>query len=453
LETIKAVVQKVVQEGKHGPFAVATSDQLEGSVTFSLEPTVWEEDEWPEEGMVVLLKKLRQKRAGWRAKTGRFFRPSDEQTANRKEHDMLERMKAFIESFRTKWFPTDDDKTWKEWVDYKERETRDLIGLFGSNVRDGFKRRAIFLLLVPEKELNPIYWTEEVGKFYSKPEFLKVLNPDLLGYATELIVEFCTMLKPAHCDKSKYYRSVGDGFNIYMTVPDKYHDALCFYNDCILLLLTILPEEQCERIFPLFSLRDISAYSDLESSSGYEPFRHLLYSKADEKWKKRADNVMRQVIENELAGRAKPRESWENALCRYADIIDSQSYGGSTNYSIDLYADQINFLVSNNHYGHKLISSWIIVRIFKILSADTYKQIRYRVARFMVFGNKEEFRVWNDEILQCAETILSEFGQDDKGLAQRIQSAIEEGKKQSADYEKKQADAKKAEEDILSQMR
>lgn len=76
---MKAIVQKVIEEGKHGPYAVATSDQLYGSVTFSLEPTVWKEDDWPEQGMVVILEKLRQKRAGWRAKEGRFFKPSDEQ--------------------------------------------------------------------------------------------------------------------------------------------------------------------------------------------------------------------------------------------------------------------------------------------------------------------------------------------------------------------------------------
>lgn len=86
---IKALVQKVVPEGKHGPFAVATSEGLEGSVTFSLEPTIWQEQEWPEEGMYVLLGKLRQKRAGWRAKTGRFFKPSDEQTERSKQMETI----------------------------------------------------------------------------------------------------------------------------------------------------------------------------------------------------------------------------------------------------------------------------------------------------------------------------------------------------------------------------
>lgn len=47
MEEIRAVVQKVVSGGDHGPFAVATSESIDGSITFSLEPTVWQEDEWP----------------------------------------------------------------------------------------------------------------------------------------------------------------------------------------------------------------------------------------------------------------------------------------------------------------------------------------------------------------------------------------------------------------------
>ena len=81
---IKAVVQKVIQDGKHGPFVVATSEEIEGSVTFSLEPTIWLEVDQPEEGMLVLLGELRKKRAGWRAKKGRFWRLSDEQTEKSK---------------------------------------------------------------------------------------------------------------------------------------------------------------------------------------------------------------------------------------------------------------------------------------------------------------------------------------------------------------------------------
>jgi len=77
---IKAIVQKIIEKGKHGAYFVATSEGIEGSVTCSLEPRVWLEDSRPEPGNVVNLEKLRKKRAGWRATAGKFWKPSDEQT-------------------------------------------------------------------------------------------------------------------------------------------------------------------------------------------------------------------------------------------------------------------------------------------------------------------------------------------------------------------------------------
>ena len=71
-------VDKVVAKGNHGPYAVARNDEL-GLVTFSLDPPVWQEGEYPENGTIVILSNIQKKSAGWRAKSGRFFRPSDEQ--------------------------------------------------------------------------------------------------------------------------------------------------------------------------------------------------------------------------------------------------------------------------------------------------------------------------------------------------------------------------------------
>ena len=73
-----AVVEKTIRDGKHGPYAVASSDDI-GTITFSLEPPVWEEKDWPEGGTMVVLSEIRKKRAGWRANRGRFLQPSDEQ--------------------------------------------------------------------------------------------------------------------------------------------------------------------------------------------------------------------------------------------------------------------------------------------------------------------------------------------------------------------------------------
>jgi len=80
-----AIVQAVVREGKHGPYAVAISSQITGSVTFSLSPDVWQESSEPQEGLEVILGDVRKKRAGWRAFFARFVRPTgnQQQTARR----------------------------------------------------------------------------------------------------------------------------------------------------------------------------------------------------------------------------------------------------------------------------------------------------------------------------------------------------------------------------------
>lgn len=83
----RAIVEKVVSKGPHGPYAVTRSQEL-GSVTVSLDSGVWQEEDWPEPGMFVILSKIRKKRAGWCAKYGRFLGPSDDkQTAKERSKE------------------------------------------------------------------------------------------------------------------------------------------------------------------------------------------------------------------------------------------------------------------------------------------------------------------------------------------------------------------------------
>lgn len=71
-----AVVDKVVS-GKHGLYAVAHADQLDGSVTFLLKPPVWQESSLPERGIHVILSDVKMKDRGWRSDSVRYVRPSD----------------------------------------------------------------------------------------------------------------------------------------------------------------------------------------------------------------------------------------------------------------------------------------------------------------------------------------------------------------------------------------
>lgn len=78
-QTYRAVVEKVVKTGRHGPYVVTKVKDLEGSVTFALKESTWTETDEPEPGMEVILSRLRKKQAGWRALSARYVNPTDEQ--------------------------------------------------------------------------------------------------------------------------------------------------------------------------------------------------------------------------------------------------------------------------------------------------------------------------------------------------------------------------------------
>ena len=84
-EKYTVVVEKVVTNGKHGPYAVGSSEEL-GLITFSLQAPVWNETDHPEGGSIVILSGITKKRAGWRANHGRFLRPSDAQPTTQKQN-------------------------------------------------------------------------------------------------------------------------------------------------------------------------------------------------------------------------------------------------------------------------------------------------------------------------------------------------------------------------------
>lgn len=85
--TYVAVVESIIRNGSHGPYAVAKPvgkiKGVDGSITFGLKPTVWHGEDEPEPGSHVVLSRLEYKRAGWRAKSARYLQPSDQQPKGR----------------------------------------------------------------------------------------------------------------------------------------------------------------------------------------------------------------------------------------------------------------------------------------------------------------------------------------------------------------------------------
>ncbi len=191
----------------------------------------------------------------------------------------------------------------------------------------------------------------------------------------------------------------------------------------------------------------------MDDCSGYNPFQSLLYSSVDEKWKRNADTKMRQIIKDELAGKIEPREDWEDALKCYARIINFMLYCKEPKYSDDMFADQIAFIVSKEHYAKKLIDSWNVAMILNKLSAGVYKNIRYQVAQFMLLSSEDVFSIWSESSLAGAYSMLAELGDGDEELIQKIQLEIDKYHKNSEEAAQKANAVQKEEEGILHLMK
>jgi hypothetical protein len=381
-----------------------------------------------------------------------WFKNKSPEVANnhRKEDVSMKSWKVLMETLKNRWFPTEEDNGWKLWVDLKNREVKDLIDLLSSKVKDSYKRRALFLLIAPAADFNPIYWKNSVGNFYHGTEFLEKLSPELLNYSADLIAQFSTILKPQHNYRPRCISEGGGGLTMYMHIPDKYHGALRFYNNCIFTLLILLPLEQGEKIFPLFSLNDISTFWNMDDASGYNPFRNLLYNEEiNERWKKIADMAMHKIILDEIEQKRKPREDWENALSSYADIIQMQLYS-KLKCSVELFAEQMQFIIDHREKDIGLINGWNIIKIFNVLSDSRYKELRHQISRFVVLEDNK-LSIYDDKTRQAADQMLADFS-DDIELVEKIKILIEEEKKNKARDIEILSKKQELENDILAQM-
>lgn len=87
--SVKGVVSTIVKKSRNGPYATAKVSGIKGSITFSLLPDVWVEEQWPTPGTSVCLGRLEQRRAGWRAGFGRLWQLSDEADVEHQAADKI----------------------------------------------------------------------------------------------------------------------------------------------------------------------------------------------------------------------------------------------------------------------------------------------------------------------------------------------------------------------------
>lgn len=364
---------------------------------------------------------------------------------NRKEQSLkLDNQKKVIEllnRFKGELaFSSEDERIWESWADFKKRDFRDLRDILTGNYKVGFKKRALFAALVPHHQWIPFKWMFDIGSqesyLFLQGMELKRLEVNLLRFATKLIRQFKQLLE--------------DNPSV---VKDP-TEALFAYNNYLIQLLSLLPADEKEEVFNSFSLNDARVYWNMDTASGYNPFGSLLWSAGiEETYKKRADDKMRPIISAELRGEVTPRAEHEEAVKCYAYIIQLLLYSeDNLPYSIELFADQVDFIVSLKNCGDKrLINAWDIGKLFNLLAEDRFRGVRHRIARFVLFCNGE-FSVCSQEIMAASEKMLAEFGAEDDELRLALERIVADGRQRIDENKEAQQKHRSAEEAIISRM-
>lgn len=338
-----------------------------------------------------------------------------------------------------------DEKAWFDWLEYrKPRGIHDLRTILSGNFRMEFKKRALFIMLVPSFYWIPWPWKPEFETHesyaFGQAENIKDLPMELVRYVAKLVLEFSIILRAS---------------------PDlfKKHTATLYsYNEYMLQLFTRLPDEEIDPLFPYFSLNDITVWSSPDESSGYNPFETMLRTKGiRDNWKDAADRKMREIVRKELSGKAQPRASWEDAFTRYADIIGYMTYRkDDMPYDTGLFTSQIDFLVGLGAYKQDLFRDWHIDGILDLLSDDKYSRIRIKFINFVTFGNKEPFRVRDEKGLATAQRMLTHATNNwfyVPALTTKLYEAIEYGKKRIQEDASALRTRQSQDEAVLEKMR
>ncbi len=77
MKEVRATVRFVDMNSAKGAYALAWSNELIATVSFSVIEDVWRESIDPEIGMVVVLSGVHERDKGWRATSARMVTPAD----------------------------------------------------------------------------------------------------------------------------------------------------------------------------------------------------------------------------------------------------------------------------------------------------------------------------------------------------------------------------------------
>lgn len=298
-------------------------------------------------------------------------------------------------------------------------------------------------MLTPSSELAPFNWPNPNRSHYLNYQVdFKQVNPSLRARAVDWLIRFIEFVKGWPAEKIQID-------------PEWPAEVLDAYNKYILQLLVVLPAEdnQAETLFQYFSINDPTPWADSEDSSGYNPLYNLWKNPLiNERWKKAADQEMRQIIKNELQGKSFPRQPYESALKCYARhlqfILDEK---GHLPYSKEFFADQIRFLASLEVSDQNLFKPWKVAPILNILAGEEYLDLRHKFIRFVLLRDGN-FSIFSEETEKSAQMVLKEFGNDSQ-IFREVSDQLRTYQDQNEAIKQRAEEGARAKEALLAPMR
>jgi hypothetical protein len=346
------------------------------------------------------------------------------------------------------FFDSSDDEAWKNWVDFKKPEWRDLYALIAGDARPSIKKRAILILLVPVYNWVPFYWNRSGDNYkydWCDRKFIETLTPELAEYAADLV--------------KSYYKIL-----INLNQPLDYAHEIIFYNECIIDLLPLLSEEKATELFSHYKI-NISAFN---ASTVHRFFGFAMFSDVNIEWKKMADAQLRQMITNkEAINNPEHANNRGRAICGLADTLGAYVECKKPPYDLDLFASQIDFLIDHTknekiHYlrtNEKIcfLRADHLANYLKIFRSEKYQKLRHKITRYIILHKKDHFRIYSEEMMEAAKMAMEEFEKTDPKLSLKLKAIIKKGEALLAKKKKEAEQKAEAErikrEDILANMR
>lgn len=324
---------------------------------------------------------------------------------------------GWFNKWKSELFAEDEDATWKDWVDFHGGVIKhDLTSLLNSNIKLGFRARALALLLVPDLSLSPVYMKvrDRLTNFahLGGESIQKDMPLPLVQLASDILCESLDHLTAKGASTEDERRSIRS------------------YQSHLLQVLGILPFEEGEAAFTRYAMNDANAFSGIDEESGYNPFASLLRSNSvDERWKRRADSQMREIVLEELAGKKRPRADHEDALSCYSNHVMMQLFSrNGTYYSKAFFADQIHFLYTLSDNRRGVVGSLGFSLLYERFTEPEHAETRHEIAQLVVLRGSEPLSIYDPETYGVIEKALKEFGAQDQALGAELQRLIDESR-------------------------